>query len=164
MELSCCWCCWCCWCDVVVEWLVGDCNGLVCDWGIIEEFVGKSIGIDCVDPVAFKLFILFDECGFWFWDWFDCCWCDVGGKNGYGNCICFPLLLLLLLLLLLPCMRLLLVLPPLINCWKLWKSLFIGRYVDRSLDDWFCVADSLRASAVCHSPVAVTFVQCHGLI
>lgn len=111
-------------------------------------------------------------------------WVCGGGKNGYGIWNDFPLLLsvgplLLLLPVLLPpptpfanvmvCIRffvalLLLtdVLLLLMSCWKWWKSLLPGRYVDNSVFDKFGAA-SLRASAVCHSPVAVTFVHCHGL-
>lgn len=51
-------------------------------------------------------------------------------------------------------------LPPLMRWWKLWKSLLDGRNDARSAADGL---GSLRAS-VCHSPVAVTVVQCHGLV
>lgn len=50
-------------------------------------------------------------------------------------------------------------LAPFINWWKLWKSLVDGRNDAKSTD----VFGSLRASG-CHSPVAVTVVQCHGLV
>lgn len=50
--------------------------------------------------------------------------------------------------------------PPLIRWWKWWKSLLDGKNDARSAADGL---GSLRAS-VCHSPVAVTVVQCHGLV